>query len=340
MGIKWNELLKYDINSLVCAMLKGDTLSLAKLITVTEAESENVPEIVKAIYPHIGNAYRLGVTGPPGAGKSTILDKLISFFRANKLSVGVICADPSSPFTGGAVLGDRIRMQSHIMDEGVFIRSMATRGSLGGLPKTTSNVIKLLEAFGKEIILVETVGVGQAELDIMEIVDTTIVVLVPEAGDSIQAMKAGLMEIADIFVVNKADRPGVESFVRDLITSVHLCDNKNSWERPILTAEAINNIGIDHLYEQIEKHNQTIRKTGQFNEKRMQHRRKEFIEAIEKKAVSKLLDLVERDTTLAEYLSKVDSGIFDAYSAADAVIRKGFIRSWANQLLNNNDVKL
>jgi len=195
---------------LVDQMLQGSQRALSRLMTLVENESPDVPDVVKAVFPHLGKASSIGVTGPPGAGKSTLVDKLTATIRRRGLSVGVIAVDPTSPFTGGALLGDRIRMQQHYLDPDVFIRSMATRGSRGGLPTTTRNVMKLLDAFGKDIILVETVGVGQTELDIMETVDTTIVALVPEAGDTIQTMKAGLMEIANIFVVNKADRPGAD----------------------------------------------------------------------------------------------------------------------------------
>lgn len=193
---------------LVRKMLAGSTQSLARLITMVEREAPEVPQIMSLIYPHLGRAYLVGITGPPGGGKSTLVDRLTAVMRSGDFSVGILAADPTSPFSGGALLGDRIRMQQHYLDKGVFIRSMATRGSRGGLPRAARGVIKLLDAFGKDFVLVETVGVGQTELDIMEATDTTVVVLVPEAGDAIQTLKAGLLEIADIFVVNKADRGG------------------------------------------------------------------------------------------------------------------------------------
>src|SRR4030042_1689813 len=192
---------------LIDKMLTGDVPSLARLISIVERDNAEVPAVMKLVYANPGKAYCVGITGPAGAGKSTIVDKLTAVIRQQGLTVGIICADPSRPFSGGRALGDRIRMQQHYLDEGVFIRSMATRGSQGGLPRNTSYVIKLLSAFGKDFILVETVGVGPTELDIMQNTDTTVVILTPEAGDTIQTMKAGLLEIADIFVVNKADRP-------------------------------------------------------------------------------------------------------------------------------------
>jgi len=197
-----------QITKLVEQMLKGENVSLSRIISLLENESSQTAEIMKLVSPHLGKAHSIGITGPPGVGKSTLADKLTALVRKQGLKVGIVAVDPSSPFTGGAVLGDRIRMQQHYLDDGVFIRSMATRGSMGGLPQVAGSVIKVLDAAGKDIILVETVGVGQSEVDIMERTDTVLVVLCPESGDAIQTMKAGLFEIADIFIVNKADNPG------------------------------------------------------------------------------------------------------------------------------------
>src|SRR5262245_12620963 len=229
-----------DPAALVDRMVAGDRLALARLITHVENGSPAVPTIMQAIHARARDAYVLGVTGPPGAGKSTVVDRLTALLRAEGETVGIVAVDPSSPFSGGAVLGDRIRMQAHALDAGVFIRSMATRGAFGGIARATGQVVKLLAAFGFDWILVETVGVGQTELDVMKLVDSTVVVLVPEAGDAVKAMKAGLLEAADVFVVNKADRPGAPTLIAELKFTAHLQHAGSAgprdidWEIPVL----------------------------------------------------------------------------------------------------------
>jgi LAO/AO transport system kinase len=307
---------------LVKQMLKGEGIALSRLISLVENESNKVPEIMKLISSHMGKAYCVGVTGPPGAGKSTLVDKLTVLIRREGLTVGIIAADPSSPFTGGAILGDRIRMQQHYLDQGVFIRSMAARGSMGGLPRTASSVIKVLDASAKDIILVETVGVGQNEVDIMESVDTVVVALSPESGDAIQTMKAGLFEIADIFVVNKADHPGAENSVRDIQAMLQLRE-PSWWDIPVVATEAVNNVGIEELYRQIQRHRQALCETDRLSQRREKQRKQEFIKIVEQKITRELLNSIEQDSQLSDYIGRVGKGEIDPYSAADEILKSG-----------------
>jgi LAO/AO transport system kinase len=311
------------LSGLVQEMLTGNVLSLARLITMVERDGADVPKIMNQIYPRLGKSYCVGVTGPPGSGKSTIVDKLTALMRGDGLSVGIIAADPTSPFTGGAVLGDRIRMQQHYLDEGVFIRSMATRGSHGGLPRATGGVIKLMDAFGKDFVLVETVGVGQTELDIMQNVDTVVVVVVPEAGDAIQTMKAGLFEIANIFVVNKADRAGADYLASELKMMLQLRPEETWWQVPVIATEAVNNVGIDELYRHINNHRRALEETGRLSQRRQEQRRREFLDIVERGVSDELLKLVEGDAELSRYMAMVEAGELDPYSAANEILQPG-----------------
>jgi LAO/AO transport system kinase len=316
---------------LVERILKGDNASLSRVISLVENESGEVPEIMKLIAPHLGKAHCIGVTGPPGVGKSTLVDKLTVLIRKQGLKVGIIAVDPSSPFTGGAVLGDRIRMQQHYLDDGVFIRSMATRGSMGGLPHAASSVIKLLDAAGKDILLIETVGVGQSEVDIMEKTDTVLVVLCPESGDAIQTMKAGLFEIADIFVVNKADHPGADNFVHDIQAMLQLRET-NWWNIPVVATEAVNDIGIEELYKQIQLHYQALREDGRLSQRRQLQRKQDFIRTLERNLSGNLLMLIEQDGQLSTYVERVEKGEIDPYSAVDEILKfRNLLTDWLCQ---------
>lgn len=313
---------------LVGRMLAGDRLALARLITRVENRAADVPEIMRAVHARTGRAYVLGVTGPPGAGKSTLVDRLTSRLRARGASVGIIAVDPSSPFTGGAVLGDRIRMQTHTLDPGVFIRSMATRGSLGGLARATGDVIKLMDAFGFPWILLETVGVGQTELDVIRQADTTVVALVPESGDSIQAMKAGLMEVADIFVVNKADRDGAHALMADIRFSVHLQHSGDAapkdvpWEPPVLATQAANDVGITELVEAIDRHRAALAEAGALEARRRARRRAELDAILVDAIAAQVAARAQADPDLARALSAVADGALDPYSAVGAIVSR------------------
>ena len=303
-------------------MLAGDQRALARLMSQVERDGPQVPDIMARITPALGKAYCVGITGPPGAGKSTITDKLTEQARRHGKTVGIVAVDPTSPFSGGAVLGDRIRMQQHYLDQGVFIRSMATRGSHGGLPRMAKGVVKLLDAFGKDVILIETVGVGQTELDIVQTADTTVVILVPESGDAIQTMKAGLMEIADVFVVNKADRDGADRTVAELCMLVHMHPQSEGWEVPVVATQAHKNSGIEALYDTIATHKQALERTGQLAIRRGQHRRQELLELLQHRLLHKVLDQLEHQDDLQGLVEQVQEGSVDPYTATQQILQE------------------
>jgi LAO/AO transport system kinase len=233
--------------NLISCLRSGDVHALARAISIVENRAPGWAGLLKTLFPHTGHARVLGLTGAPGAGKSTLVDQLARFYRKENRTVGIIAIDPTSPYTGGAILGDRIRMQDHFSDPGIYIRSMATRGSLGGLARTTADATTVLDAAGRDLIMIETVGVGQDEIDIVRLAEITIVILVPGMGDDVQTIKAGIMEIADIFVVNKSDRDGAEHVEREIHTLQSMATRRDGWTPPIVKAIASQNAGIDEL---------------------------------------------------------------------------------------------
>lgn len=307
------------VTDLVSRLRQGDRRAAARAISIVEDEAVGAAELVRQLYPHVGRAKRIGLTGPPGAGKSTLVQAIALELRARDQTVGVVAVDPTSPFTGGALLGDRIRMDRVATDPGVFIRSMASRGSLGGLSRKATEAADVLDAFGRDWILIETVGVGQSEVDIAQAADTTVVVFSPEAGDGVQAMKAGLMEIAEVFCVNKADRDGAERLVRDLEGALELLP-KRGWVPPVVRTVAQTGQGVKELLEAVEKHQKTIEESGELKVRREKRARARIREIVEDRVLRSTWE--GRAKQLEELAGKVARGETTPYAAADEILKR------------------
>jgi LAO/AO transport system kinase len=304
-----------DAKALVENVCKGDARATARLISLIERDHPQVPEAMHLLQPHTGRAHVIGITGAPGCGKSTLVDQLITHVRANGLSVGVLAIDPSSPFTHGAILADRLRMQRHSTDRGTFIRSLASRRDVGGLSAATWDAVRILDASGRDIIFVETVGAGQLETDIVVGAHTVIVVTVPGLGDSIQAIKAGLMEIADVFVVNMADRAGADQTTLDLKDVLRLNSHRSIWEVPVLTTVAAAGQGVDELWATICRHREHLQATGTLGERLLNQAHAELLKGLERRWHRHLSEHMNGGSELARLAEEVAAGRIDVHSA-------------------------
>ncbi len=301
-------------------MLQGDSYAMSRLISMIENERLIISDLMKEIKDHPGHAYCIGITGSPGAGKSTLTSQLTMNMRKASTTVGVVACDPSSPYSGGAILGDRIRMGSTFLDPGVFIRSMATRGNLGGLPQKVHAVVSLMDAFGKDFILLETVGVGQAELDVRCIAETNILVLTPTAGDHIQAMKSGIMEIADIFVINKIDKGEPNVTEEDLAAILDIRIKPGQWRPPIVQTQAIEGVGTAECMEAVEAHRQFLSRTGTGERLNRENRKRIFAQIMKELLLRKVKQALENDATFQTYASQVEENRMDPYLACDKIL--------------------
>ena len=328
---------KNNIEEMVDRLLTGDHAAAARIITLLENErkASEIVELMERIYPHTGKAWLIGITGSPGVGKSTLVDRLIALIREEGLSVGVIGVDASSPFSGGALLGDRIRMTSCQGDNCVFIRSMATRGHLGGLALATQGAIRVIDAMGMNVILVETVGVGQIELDIMQTVDSVVLVLVPRAGDRIQAMKAGIIEIADIFVVNKSDTEGADAMVQDIkmvqeMSKVGGMGEQEAWIPPILktVATAINTRDLNPLWEAIRSHRQFLVSHGKLKERRENQDYHEIVQILTEEVEKGVWKLLRDNRELRPLLEKLPKREMSPFQISSFILSNFYIPQW------------
>ena len=308
-------------HTLIDQLRAGDVRTLARAISVVENRAPGWSDLLKALFPHSGKARVLGLTGPPGAGKSTLVDQLARRYRKDKRTVGIIAVDPTSPYTGGAILGDRIRMQEHFADPGIYIRSMATRGSLGGLARTTADVTTVLDAAGRDLVMIETVGVGQDEVDIVRLADITILILVPGMGDDVQTIKAGIMEIADIFVINKSDRDGAENVEREIRTLQSLAIRSDGWTPPIVKTVASEGTGIEELVGAVSNYEAYLEHKSLALNKSVENWEQRLVEMLRDALLEKARGHMT-DGNMARYAAEVAEHKRDPYTLIEEIAEK------------------
>ncbi|PYX44489.1 MAG: methylmalonyl Co-A mutase-associated GTPase MeaB [Acidobacteria bacterium] len=313
--------MKHDLQPWIERLRSGDPRALARAISTVENRGPESADLLKALFPHSGKARILGMTGAPGAGKSTLVDQLAKLYRREGKTLGIIAVDPTSPYTGGAILGDRIRMQDHHADPGIYIRSMATRGSLGGLARTTADVATVLDASGRDLILIETVGVGQDEVDIVRLADITVVLLVPGMGDDVQTIKAGIMEIADIFVINKSDREGAERVEREVRAMQSLAMRTDHWSPPIVKAVASEGKGIEELAAAIASYEAYLKKENLVLKRNIQNWRERLVEML-RDAMLERARAQLGDGRAEQYAAEVAQHKRDPYTLVEEIVRK------------------
>ena len=314
--------MSWDVNEWAKRVQAGDVRAISRAITAIENHEDEAEQLLRILFPNTGHAYLTGVTGAPGTGKSTLVDRLAAYHRKRDEPVGVVAVDPTSPYTGGAILGDRIRMQGHASDTGIFIRSMATRGFLGGLARATAEVALLLDAAGKRQVLIETVGVGQDEIDIVRLADCVLVVLVPGLGDDIQNMKAGLMEIGDIFVLNKADREGADRLEEQLHAMLSLVMPRDGWHPRVVRTVATENRGVQELAETVDKFRKHFESSSERRKKHVEHWKTRLIEMLESRLLEKVLGGAQGEMKLCDLAKAVAERKKDPFTAVSEILKE------------------